>query len=167
MTSEALVGAFTLGGVALGFLGNLVRDVRSERKADKQARRATLAAARHVWYEVAEFKAATDAAATVGRLAKDDLVIGVLRSREQWSRYGDMLAIEESVDFGAVQTAYAAARFAADALLAGAPPDEVRDQYRGQFERGMTTLRSLAKLTDHSDSEPEPTSANSRSWGDG
>lgn len=168
MASEALVGAFTLGGVALGFLGALARDVRSEHRADKQARLATMSAARHVWYEVAEFKAATDAAAAVHRLQKNDLVLGPLTSPEQWSRHGDALASEETVDFGAVQEAYTAARFAADALLAGAPANEVRDQYRDQFEDATATLRPLAKLSDDSDKvTPEPIAANSAGRADG
>ena len=83
-------------------------------------------------------------------MEKNDLVvIGQLNSGEQWSRYGDMLAGEDTVDFGAVQQAYAAARLAAEALLAGAPAKEVRDQYCDEFDNAMATLRPFAKLTDN------------------
>ena len=149
MASELVVGVFSLGGVVLGFVGAVLRDLRTEHKAERQARRATMSAARHVWYEVAEFMSATDAAAAVPSLKKDDRVIGPLRSREQWSRYGDVLASEETVDFAAIQEAYAAARFADGSLRAGAPPDKVNDQYREQFEAAMATLGPLAKLVHH------------------
>jgi hypothetical protein len=59
-----------------------------------------------------------------------------------------MLATEETVDFGAIQEAYTAARFAGRALMEGAPAGEVRDQYREQFEHALATLRPLAKLSD-------------------
>lgn len=72
-----------------------------------------------------------------------------------------MLASEETVDFAAIQEAYAAARFAAEALRTGAPPKAVRDLNRDEFEDAMATLRPLAKISDHNDHAPEQTTDNS------
>lgn len=132
--------------MGIGWLGNLGRDLRHERRERHEAERELRAAARHVWYEIAEFQAATGAAAAMPRLRTHELTIGPLRTRAQWNRYGDLLAREAALDFGAIQRAYAAARFAADALLEKAPTDEVRDQYRQAFQEGLDALRPLAEL---------------------
>jgi hypothetical protein len=150
VATVAITSGSTLAGVVLGFVGNLVRDQRQKRHDRDTTRQEVRAAARLVWLEIVAFETATHVAADTPRLVNDDLVIEPLRTRDQLDRYLVILARERAFDIAAIEHAYTSARYAADALIAGAPPRETRDSYQEAFAGGLKALESLAEIdSDH------------------
>lgn len=150
MGSEVVVGLFTLGGVGAGFVGNYLIELRREGQAKKAEKVDLMAAARHVWSEVSKFNAAIEAAVAVPELAAEEgATVRWLRAHEQLDRYSDVIARQETIDFGALQRAYSVAWFAAGALAAGESPQGIKDTFRADIDEALRVLRPAAKLRTH------------------
>jgi hypothetical protein len=155
MSSAVVVGSSTLAGGALGFAGNLIRDLIGRRVERRRRDLDLMAAARHVFHELANFQ-------TTARLYNsgtmdqfERLATESLSTQHAWDRYGDVIAREPDIGYTVIGAAY---RSLGIALTAIAEDTTIPDSCIAHFEIALEELRPYIAVPERWRAEPEPSS---------